>query len=130
MAKPRYHIFLSYRREDGKDMARTLKETLTSKGYRVFLDMDELQDGVFNERIIEALDKAPIYILLMTPHCFDHCHNADDWVRQELEYAISKGKVIIPINPDHQFVGYPDTMPQHLEKALSSHQYSTIDTVH
>lgn len=48
---PKYHIFLSYRREDGKDLARTLKETLTGKGYRVFLDMDELQDGVFDERI-------------------------------------------------------------------------------
>ena len=127
MAKPRYHIFLSYRREDGKDLARTLKETLTGKGYRVFLDMDELQDGVFDERILAAIDAAPIYMLLMTAHCFDRCHNADDWVRQELEYALKKGKVIIPINPDKQFVGYPDSMPQHLKDALKSHQYSAVD---
>ena len=39
--RSKYHIFLSYRREDGKDLARTLKETLTGKGYRVFLDMDD-----------------------------------------------------------------------------------------
>ena len=129
MAKPRYHIFLSYRREDGKDLARTIKETLVGKGYRVFLDMDELQDGVFDERILEAIDAAPIYMLIMTKHCFDRCHNADDWVRQELEYAIKKGKVIIPINPDKQFVGYPDTMPQHLKDSLKSHQYSAVDTV-
>ncbi len=128
MARPRYHIFLSYRREDGKDLARTLKETLVGKGYRVFLDMDELQDGVFDERILAAIDAAPIYMLLMTKHCFDRCHNADDWVRQEIEYAIKKGKTIIPINPDKQFVGYPDTMPQHLKEALSSHQYSAVDT--
>ena len=128
MAKPRYHIFLSYRREDGKDLARTLKETLVGKGYRVFLDMDELQDGVFDERILAAIEEAPIYMLIMTKHCFDRCHNADDWVRQELEYAIKKSKVIIPINPDRQFVGYPDTMPQHLKDALKSHQYSAVDT--
>jgi TPR repeat protein len=127
MAKPRYHIFLSYRREDGKDLARTIKETLTGKGYRVFLDMDELQDGVFDERILAAIDAAPIYMLLMTAHCFDRCHNTDDWVRQELEYAIRKGKTIIPINPDKQFVGYPDSMPQHLKDALKSHQYSAVD---
>lgn len=127
MAKPRYHIFLSYRREDGKDLARTIKETLTGKGYRVFLDMDELQDGIFDERILAAIDAAPIYMLIMTEHCFDRCHNADDWVRQELEYAIKKGKVIIPINPDKQFVDYPDTMPQHLKDALKSHQYSAVD---
>ena len=128
MAHKRYHIFLSYRREDGKDLARILKETLTGKGYRVFLDMDELQDGVFDERILAAIDAAPIYMLIMTRHCFDRCHNDDDWVRQELEYAIRKGKTIIPINPDKQFVGYPDTMPLHLQEALSSHQYSAIDT--
>lgn len=129
MAKPRYHIFLSYRREDGKDLARTLKETLVGKGYRVFLDMDELQDGVFDERILAAIEEAPIYMLIMTKHCFDRCHNANDWVRQELEYAIRRGKTIIPINPDKQFIGYPDTMPQHLKEALSSHQYSAVDTV-
>ena len=84
MAKPRYHIFLSYRREDGKDLARTLKETLVGKGYRVFLDMDELQDGVFDERILAAIEEAPIYMLIMTKHCFDRCHNADDWVRQDI----------------------------------------------
>ena len=128
MAKPRYHIFLSYRREDGKDIARTLKETLAGKGYRVFLDMDELQDGVFDERILAAIDAAPIYMLIMTAHCFDRCHNVDDWVRQELEYAIRKGKTIIPINPDKQFVDYPATMPQHLKDSLSSHQYSAVDT--
>lgn len=126
--RPKYHIFLSYRREDGKDLARTLKETLTGKGYRVFLDMDELQDGVFDERILAAIDAAPIYMLIMTAHCFDRCHNADNWVRQELEYAIRKGKTIIPINPDKQFVDYPDTMPQHLKDALKSHQYSAVDT--
>ena len=126
--RSKYHIFLSYRREDGKDLARTFKETLVGKGFRVFLDMDELQDGVFDERILAAIDAAPIYMLVMTRHCFDRCHNVDDWVRQELEYAIRKGKTIIPINPDKQFVDYPDTMPQHLKDSLSSHQYSAVDT--
>jgi hypothetical protein len=50
-------------------------------------------------------------------------------VRQELEYAIRKGKTIIPINPDRQFVGYPKTMPRHLEDSLKSHQYSAVDTI-
>lgn len=80
---PKYHIFLSYRRED-KHIARMLKESLARKGYRVFLDLDELQDGVFDERILAAIEEAPIYMLIMTKHCFDRCHNADDWVRQDI----------------------------------------------
>ena len=37
-----YDIFISYRRSDGKLLARLLKESLEKRGYRVFLDMDEL----------------------------------------------------------------------------------------
>ena len=125
---PRYHIFLSYRREDGKDIARMLKESLVRKGYTVFLDLDELQDGIFDNSILRAIDAAPIYMLLMTEQCFDRCGNPNDWVRQEIEYALSKNKVIIPINPDRQFKAYPNDMPDHLRSALSTHQYSAIDT--
>jgi hypothetical protein len=103
MKNPRYHIFLSYRREDGKELARLIKESLTAKGYRVFLDMDELQDGVFDERILSAIEEAPIYMILMTEHCFDRCCNTNDWVRQEMEHAIRKKKIIVPLNPDKQF---------------------------
>ena len=123
MAKKRYHIFLSYRREDGKELARLIKESLTAKDYRVFLDMDELQDGVFDERILSAIEEAPIYMILMTEHCFDRCCNTNDWVRQEMEHAIRKKKIIVPLNPDKQFWGYPNTMPQYLKEAFSVHQY-------
>lgn len=128
MKKPRYHIFLSYRRDDGKELARLIKESLAAKGYRVFLDMDELQDGVFDERILSAIEEAPIYMILMTEHCFDRCCNTNDWVRQEMEHAIRKKKIIVPLNPDKQFWGYPDTMPSPLKEAFSAHQYSAIDT--
>ena len=52
----KYDIFISYRRGGGKDIARMLKESLTSKGYNVFLDFDELKDGYFDEKIIHAID--------------------------------------------------------------------------
>ena len=122
-----YHIFLSYRRED-KYIARMIKESLVRKGYRVFLDLDELQGGVFDERILTAIDNAPIYMLVMTEHSFDRCHNPNDWVRQEIEYAVAKGKTIIPINIDNEFEHYPTDMPTHLLQALSVHQYSAMDT--
>lgn len=125
---PRYHIFLSYRREDGKDIARMLKESLARKGYRVFLDLDELQDGVFDSRILDAINSTPIYMLVMTKQCFSRCTNPQDWVRQEIEYAIAKGKTIIPLNIDNEFEHYPADMPVHIKDALSAHQYSAIDT--
>lgn len=124
----KYDIFLSYRRSEGKDIARMMKESLERKGYRVFLDMDELQDGVFDKRILDAIKQAPVYMILMTTHCFDRCQNESDWVRQEIEYALISKKTIIPINPDKQFAGFDKNCPEHIRQGLSQHQYSAIDT--
>lgn len=128
MAKRRYDIFISYRRTDGKDIARALKESLAARGYRVFLDYDALQDGVFDRRILDAIDAAPIYILLLTAHCLDRCVNENDWVRLELEHALTHGKQIVPLVPDKQFTTFPDDTPDFIRKGLGQHQYSALDT--
>ena len=128
MAKPRYDIFISYRRTDGKDIARALKGSLAARGYSVFLDYDALQDGVFDRRILDAIDSAPIYILLLTAHCLDRCVNENDWVRLELEHALSHGKQIVPLVPDKQFNAFPDNTPDFIRKGLGQHQYSALDT--
>ena len=54
----KYDIFISYRREGGSDKAWILKTELTAKGYKVFLDFDELKDGVFNKHIMQAIESA------------------------------------------------------------------------
>lgn len=128
MAKRKYDIFISYRRTDGKDIARALKESLAARGYRVFLDYDALQDGVFDRRILDAIDSAPIYILLLTAHCLDRCLNENDWVRLELEHALTHGKLIVPIVPDKQFSTFPEGTPDFIRKGLGQHQYSALDT--
>ena len=123
-----YDIFISYRRSDGKLLARLLKESLEKRGYRVFLDMDELLDSVFDEHIIQAIQSAPIFLLLMTKQCFTRCHNPNDWVRMEIECAVRLRKNIIPINPDNLFTGFPKSTPPYLREVLAMHQYSAIDT--
>ena len=50
-----YDIFISYRRDGGKEWARSLKSELDRRGYRVFLDFDELKDGIFDRRIMDAI---------------------------------------------------------------------------
>ena len=53
MAK--YDIFMSYRRDGGAQYARILQLMLHQRGYKVFLDYDELTDGVFGENIKKAI---------------------------------------------------------------------------
>ena len=39
-----YEVFISYRRSDGTELARTIKEIL-SNDYKVFFDHSSLRDG-------------------------------------------------------------------------------------
>lgn len=121
-----YDIFISYRRDGGALMARTLCAELELLGYRVFLDFNELKDGVFDKRIMDAIDEAPIFITLLTPHSLDRCVNEDDWVRREIEYAIEKNRHLVPINPDREFSAFPSELPEHLKAGLGQHQFSEI----
>ena len=55
----KYDIFISYRRVGGAQYARILQLMLSQRGYRVFLDYDELRDGVFGKKIKAAIQEAP-----------------------------------------------------------------------
>ncbi|MGN1211534.1 MAG: toll/interleukin-1 receptor domain-containing protein [Candidatus Cryptobacteroides sp.] len=122
----KYDIFISYRREGGKEIARTLKAELDRRGYSVFLDFDELRDGVFDTRILKSIDEAPIFMIILSKHALDRCVNDGDWVRKEIEYAAEKGKHIIPVNPDCEFGGMPAGIPESIEEAVGKNQFSEI----
>ena len=81
MKKDAYDIFISYRRKTRLNDARLLQQALRSRGYEVFFDFDSLRDGKFDERILRAIDKAPVFILMLTENALDKCVNEDDWVR-------------------------------------------------
>lgn len=107
-------------------MARPLKSELERRGYRVFLDFDELKDGVFDRRIMEAIEASPIFMIVLSPHALDRCVNADDWVRREIEYALERGRHFIPVNPDLSFDGFPADLPDSLKAGLGQHQFSEV----
>lgn len=131
MATPKqYDIFISYRREGGKNYARILKPELEKRGFqeRVFLDFDELKDGKFDKRIMDAIDSAPIFIIILSDGCLDRCINENDWVRQEILHALASNKHIIPVVCDKTFKDFPTNIPEVIRKGLGQHQFSQIDT--
>ena len=60
-----YDIFISYRREGGSAMAKLLYECLKNMNYSVFLDVDELTSGPFNERLYQAIDGCTDFLLVL-----------------------------------------------------------------
>lgn len=111
----KYDIFISYRREGGYDTAQHLYNLLTRDGYKVSFDIDTLRNGDFDKTLFARIDQCKDFILIIDPHAFDRTLDKDfdpqkDWLRQELSFALSKGKNIIPI-----FLagvkGFPDNLP-------------------
>ena len=126
MTEHKYDIFISYRRVGGAQYARILQLMLIQRGYKVFLDYDELTDGVFSDKIRAAIKEAPVFMLVLSGGSMTRCANEGDWVREEITLAVKQGKHIIPVNPDNSFDGFPDGMPEELKEAIGSHQHSEI----
>ena len=125
--KTKYDIFVSYRRDGGAQYARILQLELEKRGYRVFLDYDELTDGIFSDNLREAIVSAPIFILILSAHCLVRCKEEQDWVRLEIMLAKSLNKHFIPINPDDSFDGIPDNIPDDIKQIVESHQHWNIN---
>lgn len=127
MKQPKYDIFISYRRIGGAQYARTLQLMLEKKGYKVFLDYDELKDEEFSPQIEAAIRNSTIYMIVLTKDSMARCANEGDWVRREIEIALDNGNKIIPVNPDGTFDGIPDNVPQKIKDAIGLKQYSEIN---
>jgi hypothetical protein len=124
----KHDIFISYRREGGKEIARIIKSYLDAQGFKVFLDFDELKDGVFDDRLIDAIKESKVFMFILSPKSLDRCVNEGDWVRKEIEHAVSLGKHIIPVNPDGLFKNFPEGLPEPVMEALGRNQHSEVMT--
>lgn len=92
-----YDVFISYRRSGGEHAAKMIRDSLVEAGYKVFFDIESLRAGNFNTKIYSVIDECTDFILVLSPNALDRCSDEKDWVRREVEYALSKNKNIIPI---------------------------------
>ena len=128
-SKPRYQIFISYRRQGGEDSARQIQLSLENSGYQVFLDYDNLHNGNFEEEIKNAIAEAKVFLLIMTAGCFDRCvGNPQDWIVKEVTYAVENNKEIIPVNVNRQHSGMPNGMDDYLVSNITKHTFQEIFT--
>lgn len=128
-------VFISYRREGGYAMARLLYECFNNAGLSVFLDLEELRAGPFNEKLYDAIDNCENFVLVLPPNALERCSAERDWLRLEIEHAIKKKKNIIPV----MMVGFsfPSNLPESLANlpyfngVQSSREYfdATIDKI-
>lgn len=122
----KYDIFISYRRDGGAQYARILQLMLIQRGYKVFLDYDELRDGTFSDRIKAAIKAAPVFMPVLSAGSMGRCVNEDDWVGKEILLAVQEGKHFVPIDPDRTFDGVPKGVPTIIKEAIEGNQHSEV----
>ena len=93
----KYDIFISYRREGGFETAKLLADRLKADGYRVFLDIEALRTGKFNNQLYQVIESCKDFILILSKNSLDRCSNPEDWVRLEILHALKSKKNIVPI---------------------------------
>ncbi len=110
-----YDAFISYRRQEeddtplGSDLAHSIYAYLTAKGLRVFLDVENMEAGRFDEQLEWQVTHAPNYIFIATPAAMRFRKLPEpevDYVEGELKLALklydenkTGDKALFPIVP-------------------------------
>lgn len=95
--KRKGRVFICYRREGGAEMARLVRDSLRERGLAVFMDVEDLKSGQFNEALLREIEAATDVVAILTPGSLDRCLLVGDWLRWEIGHAISCEKNIVPI---------------------------------
>ncbi|HKI01443.1 MAG TPA: toll/interleukin-1 receptor domain-containing protein [Thermoanaerobaculia bacterium] len=122
-------IFISYRRQDSSAASRWLSETLQAAfgASRVFIDIDAIRTGDdWPERINGALRAASVLIAVIGPnwlrladeHGRRRLDKRDDWVRNEIVYAIRENLLLVPLLVGGASVPVRQSLPRCLMPVL------------
>lgn len=125
-----YPIFISYRRDGGFETASLIAEKLRNAGYRVFLDVESLRAGKFNEQLYSVIKQCTDFILVLPKDGLERCANEADWVRLEVLCAMEHNKNIIPVMLNG--FDWPESMPPGLEglneyQSIAAGNYNFFD---
>lgn len=128
--KVNFDVFVSYRRVDGRDHARSIQLGLQQRGssLNVFFDYESMRDGKFNLQIIDAIYSCKVFILVITPRVFENCQKEDDWIMREVRTAIKYKKHILPCVVDDPesgwtWKGWPNNLPEDIREITDEQVY-------
>lgn len=124
-------VFISYRRTTGSQLASLLKVHLQVRGFSVFIDVEKLEAGKFEDKLIQSVQRARNFILVLSANALDKCVGdtaMKDWVHKEIVTALTGKKNIIPVT-DNFLWPEPTSLPEDMRSILNyngikwSHEY-------
>ncbi|XP_070571669.1 NAD(+) hydrolase sarm1-like [Ptychodera flava] len=113
-------VFISYRRSTGSQLASLLKVHLQLRGFRVFIDVEKLEAGKFDNNLLNSVKNAKNFVLVLSPNALDRCINDmdhKDWVHREIVAAIETKCNIVPVTWDFKWPT-ADDLPEDMRQVL------------
>ncbi|KAM9801434.1 NAD(+) hydrolase SARM1 [Neosynchiropus ocellatus] len=124
-------VFISYRRTTGSQLASLLKVHLQVRGFSVFIDVEKLEAGKFEDKLIQSVQRARNFILVLSANALDKCMGdtaMKDWVHKEIVTALAGKKNIVPVTDNFTWPD-PKSLPEDMRSILNfngikwSHEY-------
>lgn len=117
-----FSVFLSYRREDSRDICGRIGDSLSSYFGKdaIFRDVDSIPIGSdFRTHIRKTIDKANVLIAIIGPKWLNASVKGErrldlpeDYVRLEIESALQKAIPIFPVLIDRATMPQPGQLPE------------------
>jgi pterin-4a-carbinolamine dehydratase len=131
-------IFISYRRQDSSSATRWLYSAIqkTFGGDSVFVDTESIRTGAnWPQTIDNALGKATILIVVIGPswlyvtdeHRRRRIDREDDWVKNEVAYALNNKITIIPLVISKTSMPSKDALPPLLQNLVFHQAFELRD---
>ena len=102
-------VFISYRRTNYWT-ALAVYQDLTTCGFDVFIDYQNLRSGDFEKVIIENIKWRTHFLVILSPSALERCSNPNDLMRREIESALDEGRNIVPLIMEGFDFGSPDVI--------------------
>ncbi|MCX7009126.1 MAG: toll/interleukin-1 receptor domain-containing protein [Kiritimatiellaeota bacterium] len=116
-----HDVFISYRRDGGSETARLIRSELQERGFKVFLDVENLGPAQFDESLLREIESCPNFIVILSRGAVERCVSTGDWLCREIKHAFATGRNIIPVLKDGFLFPPKDQMPPGIAE-LPRHQ--------
>jgi len=104
MSSPSNSVFISYRRTVAGIYALAVYQHLDAHRIDAFYDIESIKAGQFGEIILGQIAAHPYFMPIFTSGTLTRCVDPGDWVRREIEHALSLNRMLVPLHtPEFDF---------------------------
>ncbi|WP_354636019.1 TIR domain-containing protein [Planktothricoides raciborskii] len=121
-----YNAFISYGRADSKEFATKLYNCLTSAGFNIWFDQNDIPLGVdFQNQIDDGIAKADNFLFIIAPHSVN-----SPYCQKEINLAVKYNKRIIPLLHVEQITQeiWQERNPQGTKEDWEAYQAKGLDS--